>query len=631
MSFEMSDEQDIVELCIEGFQLSTHIACHCYVEEALDTLVDSFAKFTRLRTVAYWAKDKIKLKTKNFRCTQALVECAIEDRNFLKGAWPIVLEEISALEKLDEDKIIVGGMASVQELFNLSSSLDMESIVEFTRAMVLVARSEIACGRHFMLRQLQEVAEGNMNRIMWVWKDIWLVMSRFFSTDGCSTPAIAERTVGIILYLARRFLSREEMAQFHFQEQFLQPFIDIMERQTTFNVQDLIVDCIEQIVSRQASVLHSAWTVVFQVLNITFSHPKLAAKGVRILRSILADHLTYVKSHFGHLVTVVNAFVSVNGNVEISCKLIEELGRAPRILTAKDSENWIELFETFSQCVHHRQQTVRVSVEKAILLVVAESGCVNGIFSPQVWRYVFERTLPALFQLQIDTGQDRFPTLLADLFQRIFEPHLAILIDHIGDIFGIVDHCCTAPYLQTVALTGLLRLVRANPVLFSADPNISLLQSLLTALIPRLPHLTYLVEVLADLANVFSSEPSIQARFIALIDLLAVECSRHLTELQCLITWCSARFEHFQWLLRQRHDSEAADHFRETLALGLSQPSTQLSALVTRELSTVASLTPDAFAAVTSRSDAFLADYIEFGDAALRATLAPFLAKRLSI
>jgi hypothetical protein len=69
---------------------------YCFIEEALDTLVDSFGTFTRL-----WKDFRIlEAKPKNFKCTNALIEIALEDRNYLRSAWEIVLGELSAIDKI---------------------------------------------------------------------------------------------------------------------------------------------------------------------------------------------------------------------------------------------------------------------------------------------------------------------------------------------------------------------------------------------------------------------------------------------------------------------------------------------------------------------------------------------------
>jgi hypothetical protein len=144
-------------------------------------------------------------------------------------------------------------------------------------------------------------------------------------------------------------------------------------------------------------------------------------------------------------------------------------------------------------------------------------------------------------------------------------------------------------------------------------------------------HLPYFVEVLVDLATVFSSQELIVNRFIELIGLLSTECGRHLTVPGCLVCWCSARGEHFRLLLVGQRYTEATEHFRETLALGVSGHGPELNGLLSRELTAVSALEADGFTAVSSGADILLCDLIESGDSDVRSSLALVLGKRLGL
>ena len=50
LSFEVTEDVQTIERCLLGLQLSLNIASLCNTEEAIQILVDSFAKFTRPRT-----------------------------------------------------------------------------------------------------------------------------------------------------------------------------------------------------------------------------------------------------------------------------------------------------------------------------------------------------------------------------------------------------------------------------------------------------------------------------------------------------------------------------------------------------------------------------------------------------
>jgi hypothetical protein len=626
MSFELSEDPEVIKCCLDGFRLSTHIASNCYVEDALETLVDSFAKFTRLRTVSTWSKEKIVIREKNKKCTQALINCAIEDRNFLKGAWEIVLAEISGLEKLDEDGTITADLTSIMRLFSFSSSLDTESIVEFTRAMVQVATTEIEAGRHFMLRKLQEVAGVNMDRSMYFWRDIWKIMSRFFTTTGCSTVQIAEFSVGIILWLARRFLAREEMAQFHFQEEFLQPFVDIMERQTALKVQDLIVDCIDQILRFQGTILQSGWAIVFHVLNHTFAHKELTEKGYSILLIIVSDHLLYVKPYLEHLVTVLSSFVINDTAGVVAPDLVRALERVARTLTISDVENWISLFQTLSRCIGHPAKAVREAVEEAFISIVINNGCTSTSFNDAVWRHVLTKTLFSLFPSNDGTDRRAVP-FLKDLFRRIFEPYIDLLNPYIGIVLNLLQRCCGVRAMRPDMLECLESFVKLGLGYFASDENLTVLIDVLKHIVPDLTDSVYFVEVLAEFLSLFASDITRAARFAEIMALFEKECAR-VGSLACR---CRARYEYFSWIVARRKSEEAAHYFRDSIIGGICHTDPEWEELTVGSLALATALPEDDFASVIDPCLDPLCDLIEAKSDRVRKGLATLMSRKLNI
>lgn len=85
---------------MSGLTNTVHLASHCYINTALDTLVDVFATFTTLRS------NSNLLKSKNIHCVNCLLQFSLDDRDFLKGAWRIIVECISSIDKLGKQNPI---------------------------------------------------------------------------------------------------------------------------------------------------------------------------------------------------------------------------------------------------------------------------------------------------------------------------------------------------------------------------------------------------------------------------------------------------------------------------------------------------------------------------------------------
>jgi hypothetical protein len=109
--------------------------------------MDCFAQFARLRTYVH---DQI--KPKSIACTLALFQVAMNDRNFMRSAWPIVIAEVSTVEKWQY--FPVPGL-----FFTESASVDREDRP-----------------RTFLLVRLSDVEYFNLNRWKIVWEELWSIV-----------------------------------------------------------------------------------------------------------------------------------------------------------------------------------------------------------------------------------------------------------------------------------------------------------------------------------------------------------------------------------------------------------------------------------------------------------------------
>ena len=113
---------------------------------------------------------------------------------------------------------------------------------------------------HFICRHY------NMNRIRLVWSRIWNVLSDFFVSVGLSENlSVAIFVMDSLRQLAMKFLEREELANYNFQNEFLRPFVIVMQKSSSTEIRELIVRCISQMVLSRVSNVKSGWKSVFMV------------------------------------------------------------------------------------------------------------------------------------------------------------------------------------------------------------------------------------------------------------------------------------------------------------------------------------------------------------------------------
>ncbi|EAY15497.1 Sec7 domain containing protein [Trichomonas vaginalis G3] len=307
MTLQQSDDPSVYNLCLKGLTLAVHIASHCFVENALDTLVDSFSKFTNLR------KNLSEVQPKNIQCTNALLRIAIEDKNFLRGAWEIVLAEISALDRKKDD-LSSADTTLIDELFMATDTLDRESIADFLKSLVSVSKSELSEKepRKFSLQQLAVVAHFNMKRPRFIWVAIWGTIGEHLSSVGTSdNENMADITIDILRQLAIKFMNEEELSQFHFQEHFMKPFQYIFERQKLQGPKRLVIDCITMLARELGLKLKSGWATVISIVASASKESKdVSEPALDLLKFIINESLSSVVDYNVSLNNAINAYES---------------------------------------------------------------------------------------------------------------------------------------------------------------------------------------------------------------------------------------------------------------------------------------------------------------------------------
>jgi brefeldin A-inhibited guanine nucleotide-exchange protein len=110
-----------------------------------------------------------------------------------------------------------------------------------------------------------------MNRIRLVWSRIWKVLSDFFVSVGLSENlSVAIFVMDSLRQLAMKFLEREELANYNFQNEFLRPFAVVMQKSNASEVRELVVRCVSQMVLSRVNNIKSGWKSVFTVCSVFY-------------------------------------------------------------------------------------------------------------------------------------------------------------------------------------------------------------------------------------------------------------------------------------------------------------------------------------------------------------------------
>ncbi|KAM7472118.1 hypothetical protein LguiA_010301 [Lonicera macranthoides] len=217
-------------------------------------------------------------------------------------------------------------------IFTKSQKLNSEAIVDFVRALCKVSVEELCSPsdpRVFSLTKIVEIAHYNMNRIRLVWSSIWNILSDFFVTIGCSgNLSIAIFAMDSLRQLSMKFLDREELANYNFQNEFMKPFVIVMRKSGAVEIRELIIRCVSQMVLSRVNNVKSGWKSMFMVFTTAAydGHKNIVLLAFEIIEKIIRDYFLYITetetTTFTDCVNCLIAFTNSRFNKDISLNAI---------------------------------------------------------------------------------------------------------------------------------------------------------------------------------------------------------------------------------------------------------------------------------------------------------------------
>ncbi|GAV75676.1 Sec7 domain-containing protein/DUF1981 domain-containing protein/Sec7_N domain-containing protein [Cephalotus follicularis] len=224
------------------------------------------------------------------------------------------------------------GSSEMNRIFTRSQKLNSEAIIDFVKALCKVSMEELRSTsdpRVFSLTKIVEIAHYNMNRIRLVWSSIWHVLSDFFVTIGCSENlSIAIFAMDSLRQLSMKFLDREELANYNFQNEFMKPFVIVMRKSSAVEIRELIIRCVSQMVLSRVNNVKSGWKSMFMVFTTAAydDHKNIVLLAFEIIEKIIRDYFPYITetetTTFTDCVNCLIAFTNSRFNKDISLNAI---------------------------------------------------------------------------------------------------------------------------------------------------------------------------------------------------------------------------------------------------------------------------------------------------------------------
>eukprot|EP01117_Protostelium_nocturnum_P012512 TRINITY_DN4612_c0_g1_i4.p1 TRINITY_DN4612_c0_g1~~TRINITY_DN4612_c0_g1_i4.p1 ORF type:complete len:1640 (+),score=303.31 TRINITY_DN4612_c0_g1_i4:223-5142(+) len=539
---EDSDDPDVVALCLEGMKQNTSLSCTFFMETERRAFVTTLTKFTFLHNLR-------EMKQKNIESTKTLMEIALTEANYLQDSWLMILQSISHLEQLHlvgsgasteaipkfaEDMGRLAAMANIKlgfgsskrpvsaqinyenvnaqmiaeqintvamdKIFSNSVNLNSDAIEEFTKALCQVSMDEIASSnpRIFSLQKLVELAHFNMNRIRLVWSRVWNILATHFTKVGCDkSPHISVYAIDSLKQLAMKFLEKNELANYHFQKEFLKPFELIMANQSDVKIRDMVIRCLSNMVLAKAQNIKSGWKSIFVVFTVaaTDHDETIVRLAFDMVQEINQKYFHMVAESF--FVDCVNCLVAYGNGVlfidigKLSIESLVNCAKAlaeghviplepvdpnnPKVIFCENDKHlslWFPILTGLSGIVGHSHIDVRTLALRSLFGILSSYG---QMFHQNFWRLMFRGVLLPIFDnvryagsSDLLKGDNEWLTTtcllalnsLIDLFCSFFN-EISFLL---GEFLNLLASCILQENesLATIGATCFLQLVMTN-------------------------------------------------------------------------------------------------------------------------------------------------------------------------
>ncbi|KAJ3056406.1 Brefeldin A-inhibited guanine nucleotide-exchange protein 2 [Rhizophlyctis rosea] len=203
------------------------------------------------------------------------------------------MEELAAqarlnptLEKLVNEFQNQTTVVAIDRIFTNTVNLSATAIIHFFRSLCRVSMEEVGLDpntpagappvfvggssspRMYLLQKIVEIAHYNIHRIRFEWTQVWRLLRPHFDAVGLHPSlTVATFAVDSLRQLSMKFLEREELGHYNSQGEFLKSFEWIMRWTTRWEIKELILQSLSQMIAARSRSIRSGWKSIFGVLT----------------------------------------------------------------------------------------------------------------------------------------------------------------------------------------------------------------------------------------------------------------------------------------------------------------------------------------------------------------------------
>ncbi|WAQ80954.1 hypothetical protein PtA15_1A292 [Puccinia triticina] len=306
-----SAELEMIKLSLKGFKQAIKIVCLFDLELERDAFLTTLSKFTFLNNLS-------EMKSKNIETIKTLLDIALVDGNYLKSSWNLILNCVSQLERF--------------QLISQGVDLDLSN-------------NELTPGRRSsthkptksrQMKPSEEVTDAAGASHITYAADMVFSSSRSLSGTAivdfvCCHPNanVSFFALDSLRQLAMRFLEKDELANFKFQKDFLKPFEHTMIHSSNLDSKDMVLQCLNQMISVRVQNLRSGWRTMFGVFSAASKAKteRVVTQAFELVQRINSEHFSQVVAYgsFADLTVCITDFCKISEFQKVSLHAIEML------------------------------------------------------------------------------------------------------------------------------------------------------------------------------------------------------------------------------------------------------------------------------------------------------------------
>ncbi|KAG0481491.1 hypothetical protein HPP92_012349 [Vanilla planifolia] len=268
-----------------------------------------------------------------------------------------------------------------------------------------------------------------MDRIRLVWARIWSVLAQHFMSAGSHRDEkVAMYAIDSLRQLSMKYLGRDELINFTFQNDILKPFVILMRNSWNDKIRVLIVDCIVQMISSKVTRIKSGWRSVFMIFTAAADDEleSIVEKAFENVEQVILEHFDQVVGDcFMDCVNCLIRFANNKKSPRISLKAIALLricedrlaeglipGGALKPVDVDPEANfevtehyWFPMLAGLSDLTLDSRSEVRSCALEVLFDLLNERGLK---FSSAFWESIFDRVLFPIFDNVRYAGKDGY-------------------------------------------------------------------------------------------------------------------------------------------------------------------------------------------------------------------------------